>query len=217
MDPLAERLSAWSSYVYCLNNPTIFIDPNGKREWPVNETYKGYGRKHENNFGVSRGQRLHKGVDINHTGGGDTDKGAPILATHDGVITRIVRIGQGDKDAGGNRIFITSSDGTISTAYMHLNEIGQSIKEGMSVSEGQQIGSMGVSGKGVPNAYKSHLHYEVRINGEIVNPAKDANSLIDPQMLISPVDMGVLPQVEVTAKRADVKRTSFVNLIKRPL
>jgi hypothetical protein len=36
-------------------------------------------------------------------------------------------------------------------------------------------------------------------------------------MLISPVDMGVLPQVEVTAKRADVKRTSFVNLIKRPL
>ena len=100
---------------------------------------------------------------------------------------------------------------------MHLDEISQDVKEGMGVVEGQQIGTMGGSGKGVSDAYKSHLHYEIRINGEIVNPTKDANSLIDPQMLISPIDMGTLPQVEVTANRVEIKRASFIDLIKKPL
>lgn len=66
-------------------------------------------------------------------------------------------------DAGGNRIFISSSDGTISTAYMHLDEVCQGIKEGMNIFEGQQIGTMGKSGFGKQEyeKYLSHLHYEI--------------------------------------------------------
>ncbi|MEG1523371.1 MAG: RHS repeat-associated core domain-containing protein, partial [Bacteroidales bacterium] len=129
LDPLAEKYYSISPYAYCGNNPVNKIDPDGRREWPVNPTYNGYGRRHENNFGASRPNgRTHKGVDINHTGGGNTDKGAPIVATHDGTVTRVVSIGSGDTDGGGNRVQITTSDGSVSTYYMHLDGISSDIQ-----------------------------------------------------------------------------------------
>ena len=198
VDPLAEKMGAWSPYGYCKNSPLMFIDPNGKREWPVNEKYNGYSRKHENNYGAPRTpNRFHKGVDINFDGGGNTDLGAPILATHDGIISKVVRIGNGDKDAGGNRITITSSDGMVSTSYMHLDAVGDGLEEGMAISEGQQIGTMGGSGKGSSSEYKSHLHYEIKVNGETIDPTNGSSGLIDPQNLITPMDGGELPEIEV--------------------
>jgi len=90
VDPIAERMPWNSPYVYCSNNPVNKIDPDGRLEWPVNKTYNGNGRRHENNWHASRPHgRLHKGVDVNHTGGGNTDQGAPIVATHNGTVTRV--------------------------------------------------------------------------------------------------------------------------------
>ncbi|WP_455499166.1 peptidoglycan DD-metalloendopeptidase family protein, partial [Coprobacter sp.] len=203
-DPLCEEFYHISPYAYCGNNPVNFIDPDGKREWPVNPTYNGYGRRHENNFGAPRPNgRTHKGIDINHTGGGNTDKGAPIIATHDGTITKIVSIRGGDKDSGGNRVQITSFDGRVSTYYMHLDAISASIETGSSVTEGQQIGTMGGSGKGKPDAYTSHLHYEIKIDGVAVNPVTSATNLLDPQQLITPLTLngGTLPEVLVIAPK----------------
>ena len=36
------------------------------------------------------------------------------------------------------------------------------------------------------------MHYELKIDGEYVNPAIDSQKLIDPQTIITPVDMGML-------------------------
>ena len=76
-DPLQGKYLSIGAYNYCGGNPIVFVDPDGKRQWPINETYNGYGRSHLNNFGAPRGSRTHQGVDINHIGGGNTDLGAP--------------------------------------------------------------------------------------------------------------------------------------------
>ncbi len=200
-DPNAEKYYGFSPYVFCGGNPVNFFNPDGKREWPVNPTYNGYERRHENNFGAPRdhGRRTHKGVDINFKGGKDTDRGAPILATHDGRVTRIVSIKSGDTNPGGNRVQITSSDGSVSTRYMHLEAISKDIHIGTVVTEGQQIGTMGSSGSGKSNETVTHLHYEIAIDGVNVNPSTSSATLFDPQTLITPINGGTLPEAVVIA------------------
>ena len=164
-----------------------FVDPDGMREWPVNPQYNGFIRRHENNYRNPRPK--HNGVDIN-IGAGNNDLGAPVYATHDGVVTRYVTIND-DSNAGGNRIQITSENGEVASYYMHLNSMS-SFKVGDYITEGTIIGTIGGSGKGIENAYAPHLHYELKIDGEYVNPAIDSQKLIDPQTIITPVDMGML-------------------------
>ena len=187
VDPLAEKYYDISPYAFCNNNPVNFVDPDGMREWPVNPQYNGFIRRHENNYKNPRPK--HNGVDIN-IGAGNNDLGAPVYATHDGVVTRYVTIND-DSNAGGNRIQITSENGEVASYYMHLNSMS-SFKVGDYITEGTIIGTIGGSGKGIENAYAPHLHYELKIDGEYVNPAIDSQKLIDPQTIITPVDMGML-------------------------
>ncbi len=199
-DPLMEITFGWSPYRAFFNNPLKFIDPNGQREWPVNETYNGHTRSHLNNYGEARGNRLHQGLDIN-LGSKSDDLGAPVYATHDGVVTRIARIDDGDTNSGGNRIQITYGNNEVSTYYMHLESINDNLAVGFAVTEGTQIGTLGGSGKGSENGYVPHLHYELNVNGQRVNPATGENSLIDPQAAIAPMDGGTLPSVTIETPR----------------
>lgn len=53
---------------------------------------------------------------------------------------------------------------SVSTAYAHMSTI--LVSQGQSVSAGQIIGLMGMTGSATAN----HLHFEVRVNGGIVDP-----------------------------------------------
>jgi murein DD-endopeptidase MepM/ murein hydrolase activator NlpD len=119
------------------------------------------------------------GVDAN-MGGGSDDLGAPVLATHDGVVVLIGNAGDGNR--GGHRITIRSRNGQVQTSYMHL-ESSPSLSVGDAVSEGQTIGGVGNSG-----TKNVHLHYEVFRPGadgtmQQVDPQNPDGTMWDPQTL----------------------------------
>ncbi len=99
-----------------------------------------------------RGRRAHAGVDL------AAPRGTAILATADGVITTA-----GRESGYGNVVRIRHEIGH-ETVYAHLSRIRA--KVGQKVSRGEQIGDMGSTGRSTG----SHLHYEVRVNGQPVNP-----------------------------------------------
>lgn len=150
--------------------------------WPLKQKYNGAPRVSSNNFGEPRYRdgkfhHSHQGTDMNHKGLGNGDRGAPIIATHEGKVSRIGY--SSDGNAGGNRIEVTSADGKVKTRYMYLESFSD-IKLNQVVQEGQQIGTMGNSGSS-----QVHLHYEIWLNGSPINPMLSANVPVDPQQLIS--------------------------------
>ena len=84
---------------------------------------------------------------------------------------------------------------------MHLDAISADIETGSFVTEGQQIGTMGGSGKGKSDAYTTHLHYEIKIDRVNVNPVISATKLLDPQQLMTPLNGGTLSEIVVTAPK----------------
>lgn len=98
------------------------------------------------------GRRMHSGVDF------AASRGTPITAAADGVVTFA-----GWQSGYGKLIKIRHAFG-IETRYAHLSKINMNV--GQKVSRGDRIGDMGATGR----VTGTHLHYEVRINGNPVNP-----------------------------------------------
>lgn len=98
--------------------------------------------------------RMHEGTDF------ASSSGTPIYATADGVVVHAGRL-----SGYGNLIKIKHEFG-IETRYAHLSRIR--VEVGQRVSRGDRIGDMGNTGRSTG----THLHYEVRVDGEPVNPMK---------------------------------------------
>ncbi|MBF0212796.1 MAG: peptidoglycan DD-metalloendopeptidase family protein [Magnetococcales bacterium] len=98
--------------------------------------------------------RAHKGVDY------AAPTGTPVRAAGEGVVDFV-----GYHGGYGNMIIVRHSP-KFSTAYAHLNAFASGLRQGERVRQGEVIGRVGSTG----TATGPHLHYEVRINGEQVNP-----------------------------------------------
>ncbi len=95
-------------------------------------------------------------VDI--SGGGLT-----IVASADGVVTKV---GTGWNGGYGNYIVVNHGDGW-ETLYAHNS--ANLVSAGQRVSGGQEIATMGASGRVIPKG-AAHLHFEIRKNGRRLNP-----------------------------------------------
>lgn len=95
---------------------------------------------------------FHPGLDIS------ADKGDPVYSTADGKIVTAAAAGNY-----GNLVIVDHGYG-IETRYGHLSAF--KVKVGQTVKRGDLVGLVGATGR----ATGSHLHYEVRANGRILNP-----------------------------------------------
>lgn len=143
-------------------------------------------------FGKTRnnGKKMHSGIDL------AGQVGDPVYSAHSGTISRIVsnhvnRVNgkypadyTGDKNAAGNRIYITVSKG-VEDAYFHLQagepvainpRTGRLFEVGDSVEMGEIIGYVGITGNANPNV--PHLHFGVRVNNTWKNPIDYINATI---------------------------------------
>lgn len=112
----------------------------------------GYGYR-KNPF-TSRGSEFHYGVDFG------APYGTKVVATGDGVVLFA------GYQAGYGRMVVISHGYGFTTCYAHNSSL--LVKKGDKVKRGQAIARVGNTGRSTG----THLHYEVKINGKNVNPAK---------------------------------------------
>lgn len=103
---------------------------------------------------TNRGSEFHRGIDFAGA------IGTPIKATGDGVV-----IFAGWQSGFGKVVIISHGYG-YTTLYGHNSKL--LVEQGDKVKKGQVISKMGSTGRSTG----PHCHYEVRLNGATVNPAK---------------------------------------------
>ncbi len=131
----------------------VGIQSNGSNVASLNKFIKPYDANVTSYTGPRWG-RTHNGIDISKLG----CHGDPVVAAGDGTVVRA------DVYNGyGNCVIIDHGDG-IQTLYAHLSAF--SVKVGDVVSAGTEIGKIGSTGISTG----PHLHFEVRVDGEFVNP-----------------------------------------------
>src|SRR5205814_3501921 len=119
--------------------------------WPVfGKLESGVGGR-RNPFG-GRGFEFHEGQDI------DAQYGTPVQVAASGKV-----IIAGRQRGYGNVVYVDHGGG-VTTRYGHLSQINVTL--GQTVTRGQVIGLVGSTGRSTG----PHLHYEVRINNQPVDP-----------------------------------------------
>ncbi|HXG33985.1 MAG TPA: M23 family metallopeptidase [Bryobacteraceae bacterium] len=118
--------------------------------WPVDGRLIGAFGDRSDPF--SGAQSFHTGVDISGP------YGAPVRATADGVVVHA------DYSGGYGRLVIIDHGGGVQTYYAHLSRFD--VIPGQEIRRGEVVGALGGSGR----VTAPHLHYEVRVAGNPVNP-----------------------------------------------
>jgi murein DD-endopeptidase MepM/ murein hydrolase activator NlpD len=114
----------------------------------------GFGWRNDPFTGESR---MHKGIDL------ALPAGTPVRAAADGTV-----LFSGEMRGYGKVVILGHGDGT-ETVYAHNRS--NRYPEGTEVRKGEMIARAGMSGR----ATGPHLHFEVRKNGEAVNPSGYVN------------------------------------------
>jgi murein DD-endopeptidase MepM/ murein hydrolase activator NlpD len=135
-----------------------FYDPDGEtgKRFLTRRPLQGGGRL-ASRFGwrvhpIFHTRKLHTGVDL------ASPRGTPIYASGDGIVERA-----GWSSGYGNYTLIRHVNG-YETGYGHQSKI--IVKPGDKVRQGQLIGYVGSTG----NSTGNHLHFEIKINGNFVDP-----------------------------------------------
>ncbi|NBI07828.1 peptidase M23 [Senegalia massiliensis] len=152
-DDLNKEANETTNDIQNLQNPNAEY-VGGEYTWPVPGKYKissPFGYRTHPIYGT---KKLHTGIDIGYGG----QYGTTVVAANSGRV-----IYAGWKSGYGNTVMIDHG-GRIVTLYAHnqslLVSVGQQVKKGQPIAKGGSTG----------NSTGPHCHFEVRKNGQYVNP-----------------------------------------------
>ena len=129
----------------------VSMTPMGPVIWPLaGYVSSPFGMRMHPIFGVNR---MHTGIDI------DAPLGAPIVAAARGVVAFSGWLG------GYGNTVIVQHDQIHTTLYSHLNSLP--VDKDQELEQGEILGYVGMTGW----TTGPHLHFEIRKNGDPVNPA----------------------------------------------
>lgn len=105
----------------------------------------------------------HNGLDLK------APKGTPVYAIASGIV-KATGVGA----ISGNYVTLLHEDGHVQSFYGHLDSI--STQQGQKVTKSSVIGKVGDSGSAFQRG--SHLHFEIKIDGRLIDPMSVANKLV---------------------------------------
>ena len=109
-------------------------------------------------YGAPRGSGIHQGNDIM------ADRGTPLVAVNDGVISKMSRTETG---LGGIYVWLRRADG-VQYYYAHMDSIAEGLENGSRITVGQVVGAVGNTGDA--RGGSAHLHFEIRNAWTPINP-----------------------------------------------
>jgi murein DD-endopeptidase MepM/ murein hydrolase activator NlpD len=98
--------------------------------------------------------QMHTGVDF------AAPKGTPVVAAGSGTVQFV-----GTRHGSGKTVVLSHPQGH-TTHYAHLSAFARDLRAGAPVTEGQPLGAVGSTG----TATGAHLHFEVRLNNQPIDP-----------------------------------------------
>lgn len=148
---------------------------------------------------ISGYTKMHRGVDFG------APIGTPIYAAGDGVVESA-----SVKNGYGNYLKIRHNP-KYESAYAHLSRFASGVSPGKKVKQGQIVAYVGMTGA----TTGPHLHYEILVNNEQVNPAnvkfKTGNVLQGKELASFRSNMN-----KIEAKLASVDRGNAVAMLEEP-
>ncbi|MBE3088274.1 MAG: peptidoglycan DD-metalloendopeptidase family protein [Chloroflexi bacterium] len=146
---LVQNIQADQDYIAKLLSTHTFVytgeTGSSGLAWPIGGSITSY-------FGWRDWGDFHRGIDIG------ASYGVPVAAAAGGVVVTADYLG-----TYGNIVILDHLNG-ISTVYAHLS--GFAVDTGEEVEQGQVVGWIGLTGL----TTGPHLHFEVRVSGDFVNP-----------------------------------------------
>ncbi len=150
IEPISQKVQVGTK------RPSVYgsgyeIVSKGDMVWPVSGLYT------ITSYYGNRRSGWHTGIDIS----GGSASGKLVLAAESGTV-ELVKF---SNRSYGNQVVINHGNG-VKTRYAHMLDGSISVSVGQRVSRGQAIGRVGNTG----NSSGAHLHFEVIVNGNCVNP-----------------------------------------------
>jgi murein DD-endopeptidase MepM/ murein hydrolase activator NlpD len=141
---------------FSLPSGSLFLNDGIPSRFPLPEEYMGkiswdYNKKAIHP--ITKKETTHLGIDV------PAPTGTPVYAAGGGEVLKAEEV------EGWGKLVVLEHDEAYTTVYAHLDEI--LVKKGEKIDEGKTLGKVGNTGQSTG----PHLHYEVRKNGNPVNPA----------------------------------------------